>query len=79
MLLRAKSIGVTFYARADKERCAMQFRLVQARSFSVAFYACADKKRCAMQFRLVQTRSFVGSSSDPGESFLVIFIAMSLD
>ncbi|KAM1800744.1 hypothetical protein ACFX11_032424 [Malus domestica] len=31
-LVQARSVGVAFYARADQERCAMQFRLVQARS-----------------------------------------------
>ncbi|KAM1865745.1 hypothetical protein ACFX13_008682 [Malus domestica] len=27
-LVQARSVGVAFYARADQERCAMQFRLV---------------------------------------------------
>ena len=31
-LVQARSVDVAFYARADQERCAMQFRLVQARS-----------------------------------------------
>ncbi|KAM2690045.1 hypothetical protein EV1_043269 [Malus domestica] len=43
---RPGAVGVAFYARADQERCAMQFRLVQARSL------------CVLQFRLLQTRSF---------------------
>ena len=30
-LVRTRSIGVAFYARADQELCAMQFRLVRAR------------------------------------------------
>ncbi|KAM1174947.1 hypothetical protein ACFX19_028006 [Malus domestica] len=38
------AVGVAFYARADQERCAMQFRLVRTRSIGV-------------QFRLVRTRS----------------------
>ncbi|KAM1740370.1 hypothetical protein ACFX11_015949 [Malus domestica] len=33
MLVRTRSVGVAFYARADQERCAMQFRLVRTRSF----------------------------------------------
>ncbi|KAM1528992.1 hypothetical protein ACFX1Z_018254 [Malus domestica] len=33
MLVQTRSFGVAFYARADHERCAMQFRLMQARSF----------------------------------------------
>ncbi|KAM1051928.1 hypothetical protein ACFX19_033990 [Malus domestica] len=37
MFIRTKSIDVTFYAHADQECCATQFRLVQARSF--VFYS----------------------------------------
>ncbi|KAM1097104.1 hypothetical protein ACFX19_014801 [Malus domestica] len=33
MLVRVRSVDVAFYARADQELCAMQFRLVRARSF----------------------------------------------
>ncbi|KAM1322811.1 hypothetical protein ACFX2F_015723 [Malus domestica] len=33
MLVQTRSVGVAFYARADQERCAMQFRLMQAMSF----------------------------------------------
>ncbi|KAM2555435.1 hypothetical protein TB2_019440 [Malus domestica] len=33
MLVQTRSVGVAFYARANQERCAMQFRLVQTRSF----------------------------------------------
>ncbi|KAM2474432.1 hypothetical protein PS1_007138 [Malus domestica] len=32
-LVQGKSVSVAFYARADKECCAMQFRLVRTRSF----------------------------------------------
>ncbi|KAM1030607.1 hypothetical protein TB1_033801 [Malus domestica] len=31
-LVQARSVVVAFYARADQELCAMQFRLVQTRS-----------------------------------------------
>ncbi|KAM1460501.1 hypothetical protein ACFXTO_045798 [Malus domestica] len=33
MLVQTRSVDVAFYARADQELCAMQFRLVRARSF----------------------------------------------
>ncbi|KAM2859959.1 hypothetical protein COP2_025314 [Malus domestica] len=33
MLVRVRSVDVAFYARADQELCAMQFRLVRAMSF----------------------------------------------
>ncbi|KAM1120924.1 hypothetical protein COP2_002711 [Malus domestica] len=32
-LVQTKSVGVAFCARADQERCVMQFRLVPAKSF----------------------------------------------
>ncbi|KAM1947979.1 hypothetical protein ACFX15_008229 [Malus domestica] len=46
-LVQARSVGVAFYARADQERCAMQFRLVRTRSIwcRVAVLACAGKER----------------------------------
>ncbi|KAM2099877.1 hypothetical protein EV2_027849 [Malus domestica] len=72
---RPGAVGVAFYARADQERCAMQFwahvgeepcvlqfRLLQTRSFGVAFYACADEELWFVQFRLVRTRSIVSYS-----------------
>ncbi|KAM2549276.1 hypothetical protein TB1_013661 [Malus domestica] len=74
MLVRIRSVGVAFYARADQERwccllCSCRpgalvspFMLVRTSSVGVAFYARVDKERCAMQFRLVQTRSFVSCS-----------------
>ncbi|KAM1251585.1 hypothetical protein ACFX2J_039693 [Malus domestica] len=33
MLVQIRSVDVAFYARANKEHCALQFRLVQTRSF----------------------------------------------
>ncbi|KAM1205117.1 hypothetical protein PS2_005951 [Malus domestica] len=33
MLVRTRSVGVAFYARADQEPRVLQFRLVQAKSF----------------------------------------------
>ncbi|KAM1494772.1 hypothetical protein ACFX15_028674 [Malus domestica] len=50
MLVQTRSVDVAFYARADQELCAMQFRLMQARSL------------VSYSFRLVRTRSF-GSCS----------------
>ncbi|KAM1091141.1 hypothetical protein ACFX19_018875 [Malus domestica] len=65
--MQARSVGVAFYARADQERCAMQFRLVQARSFgSCSLGSC-------------EQGALVNLSSNFGEAFLTIFIARSLD
>ena len=63
-LLWTMSFGVAFYARADQERCATQFWLVQARSIwcRVAVSARAGEESRVLQFRLVRTRSF-GSCS----------------
>ncbi|KAM1099870.1 hypothetical protein ACFX2B_006345 [Malus domestica] len=78
-LVRTRSVGVAFYARTDQERwccllCScgpgalvLPFMLVQTRSVGV------------LQFRLLWTRSFVNLLNDPGEAFLAIFIARSLD
>ncbi|KAM2374948.1 hypothetical protein ACFXTH_043789 [Malus domestica] len=44
MLVRITSVDVAFYARADQERCAMQFRLVQARSLmSYSLGSCGQE------------------------------------
>ncbi|KAM1973528.1 hypothetical protein FF1_019938 [Malus domestica] len=53
MLVQTRSVGVAFYARADQERCAMQFRLMQVRNFgSCSLGSCEH----------VQTRSVVPCS-----------------
>ncbi|KAM2618402.1 hypothetical protein TB1_034687 [Malus domestica] len=72
----------------------LQFQLVQARSVGVVlqFQFVQARSILVSPFMLVQTVSFgchllgscgpeafVGLSSDLGESFLTIFIAMSLD
>ncbi|KAM1068232.1 hypothetical protein ACFX2A_000218 [Malus domestica] len=79
-LVQARSFGLS------------PFRLVQTRSVGVAFYARADQElwccllcscRPGALVRAVlgscEQGAFVGSSSDLRESFLAIFIAMSLD
>ncbi|KAM1485098.1 hypothetical protein ACFXTI_036599 [Malus domestica] len=46
-LVQTRSVGVAFYARADQERCAMQFRLVPARSFgSCSLGSCEQGALC---------------------------------
>ncbi|KAM2681688.1 hypothetical protein EV2_013326 [Malus domestica] len=58
-LLRTRSIGVAFYARADQELCAMQFRLMWARRILVPFAVStrAGNERLLSPFMLVQTMS----------------------
>ncbi|CAN6726685.1 unnamed protein product [Malus baccata var. baccata] len=45
MLMRIRSAGVAFYARADQELWLSPFRLVWTMSVGIAFYAHADQER----------------------------------
>ncbi|KAM1336827.1 hypothetical protein ACFX13_041862 [Malus domestica] len=62
MLVRTRSVGVAFYARADQERALVSpFMLVRIRSVvPCSFSSCRQRAFGAvLQFQLVQTRSFV--------------------
>ncbi|KAM1845923.1 hypothetical protein ACFX13_020163 [Malus domestica] len=58
MLVQTRSVGVAFYARANQERCAMQFRLVQARRNCCRLLGSCGQGTLVLPFMLVQTRSF---------------------
>ncbi|KAM1748337.1 hypothetical protein ACFX1T_009232 [Malus domestica] len=57
MLVQTRSVGVAFYARANQERYAMQFRLVQARRNCCRLLGSCGQGTLVLPFMLVQTRS----------------------